>query len=329
MPDRYCAACRHRSDDFLPGPDGRAQARCPRCQSLERHRFLALLIDVLHPYLASQVGTVLDVAPAPIVARILLERYPDLHYIGTDLLDDRHAHLLADLTCLPLRTGSVDLVSCYHVLEHVPDDAAAIAEIRRVLRDSGVALVQVPRKLEEPTDDGPLVPPESAVVRFGQDDHVRWYGYDFEQRLVAGGLLPLVVRPRDVVSTEQIHRHRLTAREEVWVCVPIPDRVPRGQLDGLLGALLVDRARTVREVEGFPGDAGPPVPLGLRVKLAERDRDRAAERAERFERELLVARRERERVEEEAAVYKRFHDRIKGSPLWRTASALRGWIPGG
>ncbi len=329
MSERYCAACRHRSADFLPGPDGRAQARCPRCQSLERHRFLALLLDVLRPYLATQVSTVLNVAPAPIVPRLLHERYPDIHYIGTDLLDDRHADLLADLTCLPLRSASIDLVWCYHVLEHVPDDAAAIAEIRRVLRPSGLALVQVPRRLAEATDDGPLVPPESPTVRFGQDDHVRWYGYDFEQRLLAGGLVPLVVRPRDVVSGAQIERHRLTAREEVWVCVPRTDGVPIGELDGLLGALLADRARTVREVEGFAGDPGPPVPLQLRLAMAERDRDAARDRASAAERQLLVARRERERVEEQAAVYRRFHDRIKGHPLWRTASTLRTWLPGG
>lgn len=45
---------------------------------------------------------------------------------------------------LPLADGSVDLVTAFDVLEHVPDDAAAAREFRRVLRPGGSAVVSVP-----------------------------------------------------------------------------------------------------------------------------------------------------------------------------------------
>ena len=45
---------------------------------------------------------------------------------------------------LPLEHGSVDLVWCSEVLEHVPDTAHLLLEVRRVLRTGGRLLVTVP-----------------------------------------------------------------------------------------------------------------------------------------------------------------------------------------
>jgi SAM-dependent methyltransferase len=45
---------------------------------------------------------------------------------------------------LPLDHGSVDLVWCSEVLEHVPDTAHLLLEVRRVLRPGGRLLVTVP-----------------------------------------------------------------------------------------------------------------------------------------------------------------------------------------
>lgn len=45
---------------------------------------------------------------------------------------------------LPFEGASVDLVTAFDVLEHVPDDEAAAGELRRVLRPGGTAIVTVP-----------------------------------------------------------------------------------------------------------------------------------------------------------------------------------------
>jgi SAM-dependent methyltransferase len=50
----------------------------------------------------------------------------------------------ADALALPVRDRAVDLVVAFDVLEHLDDDRGAAAEIHRVLRPGGTALVAVP-----------------------------------------------------------------------------------------------------------------------------------------------------------------------------------------
>jgi SAM-dependent methyltransferase len=52
--------------------------------------------------------------------------------------------LRADAREMPLRTGSLDLVTAFDVLEHIEEDYLAAAEITRVLRPGGTALIAVP-----------------------------------------------------------------------------------------------------------------------------------------------------------------------------------------
>ena len=55
----------------------------------------------------------------------------------------------ADICHLPFHTGSFDLVICSEVLEHIPDDGAAMTEIIRVLKPGQPLVVSVPRFLPE------------------------------------------------------------------------------------------------------------------------------------------------------------------------------------
>lgn len=79
----------------------------------------------------------------------------------------------ADLTRLPFRTGEFDLVYASHVLEHIPDDAAALREIRRILKKGGMAILPVPFYGLDRTVEYP------RPLEFG---HVRAPGLDYYER---------------------------------------------------------------------------------------------------------------------------------------------------
>ncbi|MEJ7765171.1 MAG: class I SAM-dependent methyltransferase [Acidimicrobiales bacterium] len=96
------------------------------------------------------------------------------------------ASMVGDALRLPFPDATFDRVICAEVLEHVPDDRAAMAEIARVLRPKGTAAVTVPRFWPE------LVcwalSDEYHLVDGG---HVRIYRLgELRRRLHAAGLRP-------------------------------------------------------------------------------------------------------------------------------------------
>ena len=80
--------------------------------------------------------------------------YPGAQLLGVDLVDSglRAAHrevpdarlLQADVCALPLNDQSIDGAMSANLLEHLPDDEAALAELRRVLVPGGRAVLVVP-----------------------------------------------------------------------------------------------------------------------------------------------------------------------------------------
>ncbi len=84
----------------------------------------------------------------------LQEAYTGATLVGVDLVGSglRKAHVnvpearlvQADLCDLPFGSGSVDAVVSANVLEHVPDDRSALAEIYRILSPGAPAVLVVP-----------------------------------------------------------------------------------------------------------------------------------------------------------------------------------------
>ncbi len=166
-----------------------------------------------------------------------------------DLRPARGVDLRGDITAMPLADGCVDLLVCYHVLEHIPDDRAAMREIARVLAADGVGIVQVPWRPGTTTDEDPAAPPDERKRRFGLADHVRYYGDDFEDRLVATGLQVDRVTPEEALGAEMVAWLGLVAREAVWIVRRTSDprkreAPPVNALGDSLDALALDLVKT-------------------------------------------------------------------------------------
>lgn len=276
-PRRYCSVCGHVvRKEFLPGPGGRPSASCPRCRSLERHRFFALLVDILKPML-TDLDVLLDVAPSRQTTPILARLEPKIH-TRIDLgADNRLVDVLGSLTELPLGDDSVDLLTCYHVLEHIPDDTAAMREIARVLGPNGMGILQVPYRPGTVTDEDPAAGPEERLRRFGQADHVRYYGDDFEDRLVDSGLSIQRITPVSLIGREMATWLHLNPVEMVWLVRPVANAAvpPREQpgataLTATFDALLRELADQHRMLLEARARAA-----GLRARIEDLEADNA------------------------------------------------------
>jgi len=76
-------------------------------------------------------------------------------------LADRADAVVAAGAAVPLPDGCADAVTCFTVLEHVPDQRAALAEMRRLLRPGGRLVLSVPNRwwiFETHGADLPLLP---------------------------------------------------------------------------------------------------------------------------------------------------------------------------
>jgi SAM-dependent methyltransferase len=79
----------------------------------------------------------------------VLEMFGAMREAGEAPLDAAADTLQGDALALPFADDGFDRVVAAEILEHIPDDAAAIAELVRVLRPGGTLAVSVPRWLPE------------------------------------------------------------------------------------------------------------------------------------------------------------------------------------
>jgi GT2 family glycosyltransferase len=200
-----------------------ADAWCPGCGSLQRHRALWLFIRERTDLLRRPVR-VLHFAPEWALYR-QLSRAPGVEYHTGDLWPSTIAHETLDITAIPYEDQAFDYIMVSHVLEHVEDDRLAMAELLRVLRPGGAVLLQHPieHDREVTLEDPAVTTPEARLERFGQTDHVRVYGRDFPQRLEQAGLAVEVVAYADEVPAADADRYGLidpgaTRAQDIYVC---------------------------------------------------------------------------------------------------------------
>ena len=144
---------------------------CPNCGSLQRNRRLWNLLQ--KDYLQENIK-ILDFSPSRCLFR-KLKKFPDIIYHSTDLSNDFMADFKYDITKLPIKSDSYNLIICYHILEHIVDDVTAMKELFRVLKPGGKALVQTPFKNEAIYEDYAIITENDRLKHFGQKDHVRIY----------------------------------------------------------------------------------------------------------------------------------------------------------
>ncbi len=179
--DEYeCNVCGFTMSKFIVLSNG--NKLCPKCGSLPRTRRLWQLIE-------SEIEgkEILHFSPSKSMSdRIAKSNLKN--YVTTDYEDEFEADKRHDIQAIDEPDNSFDIIICYHVLEHIPEDRKAMSELYRVLRTGGVCFIQTPFKDGDIYEDDSITTPEGRLEHFGQNDHLRIYSADgLKSRLVEAG----------------------------------------------------------------------------------------------------------------------------------------------
>jgi SAM-dependent methyltransferase len=154
---------------------------CPICGCSDRNRLYALYFNERFTGIKENKSEYqfLDIAPDRNLSE-WIKKLPFIHYRSVDLyMEDVDDH--ADITDLSLyETDKFDIILCSHVLEHIENDRKALAELFRILKPGGFAIVMAPilLTLNEDLENPKWTTEADRWKYYGQDDHVRMYSKD-------------------------------------------------------------------------------------------------------------------------------------------------------
>jgi methyltransferase family protein len=205
---------------------------CPVCGSHRRHRLIWLYFHTKFDLRKQPTISMLHLAPEPELTA-LFRSYPQIDYLSADIQSGR-AMVKMDITAIDYPKDSFDAIYCSHVLEHIPDDRKAMAELLRVLKPGGWAILQVPIDSERETtfEDPTIAKPEDRERAFWQFDHVRLYGRDYQKRLEEAGFEVTVDWYVRDLSHRQVRRMGLDELEGIYVCTKPRIASARETVDG-------------------------------------------------------------------------------------------------
>lgn len=168
------------SSDFVE-MNGRPNARCRHCGSLERTRLMWMYLSRIQMDGAFRA---LHIAPEKGLYAALTKRLASKNYKVADINPKLYGFAKncqqIDLCNLDSQlSDNYDLIVHSHVLEHTPCNIAyTLCHLHRMLKPGGKHVFVVPfmkGRYDECFQD---IGDEERVRRFGQDDHVRRFGRD-------------------------------------------------------------------------------------------------------------------------------------------------------
>ncbi len=208
---RECVLCERRVGRFLPYHGGwqavpaamRAldvigsdldHYQCPACGCNDRERHLLFYLRAAGLLEKLRQKSLLQFAPEPRLTAVIARAGLARHVRG-DLFPSGPGVEKIDMLAIGYPDESFDFVMANHVLEHVDDDLRALAELRRVLKPGGRAILQTPfsQVREQTVCDPSVTTAEARLEQYGQVDHVRLYGRDIFARFVSAGFVSRVV----------------------------------------------------------------------------------------------------------------------------------------
>ena len=216
----FCNLCNTHFKKLAPHGVGvrfRENARCLKCGSLERNRFLWLFLEKeLIP--SSNKLKVIHFAPEA----QLKKKLKNLTFIEYQSAD-KFPHLgevQADLTSLPFEDNTYDFIICSHVLAHIEEEGKAIMEMKRVIKPGGkiilMTFINWENTITETIDRG--MNKEERILFYHQDKPLRIHGTDFKAYLSCFKLDVELISPQNLAAQETINQLCLDQKDAIFIC---------------------------------------------------------------------------------------------------------------
>ena len=180
---RHCPICGFEGYFMAKSIPMKTDAHCPSCKSVGKHRQLWQLIAQRESISAE--SRLLHFAPEDCLStrlKTMVAEYTTADFMRNDV------DLKLDIENIDLPSGSIDVVICNHVLEHVQHHKA-LSELHRIMAKGGRAFLTIPIvwEWENTYEDESVLDEGGRELHFGQFDHRRIFGQDFVTAVRAAG----------------------------------------------------------------------------------------------------------------------------------------------
>jgi SAM-dependent methyltransferase len=129
---------------------------------------------------------------------------------------------VVDITQIQYPADYFDILICSHVLGHIPDEAKAIQELKRVVKANGFALILtvIDSSKEITFENKDIISPKERLINYGEADLSRLHGLDFKQRLEKQGFIVERIDYRKNIEPDLRELYRLGdgKRELIFKC---------------------------------------------------------------------------------------------------------------
>ncbi len=216
-----CTCCKSRFREFAPfGDSRRKNAWCPKCESLERHRLLWMYFENRTNLYKSPLK-VLHIAPETVFFHLFRKQknidyhpgdiYPHLYPKGT---------VYFDLLNHDLPDNSFDVIICNHVFQYIEDDKKAMQNIYKLMKKGGWGIMQVPIDTTRSVtyEDNSITDPLEREKAFGLKEHVRYYSYDYADKLRNAGFNVTVDDYTAQFTEQEIYKYGFWKGDAVYYC---------------------------------------------------------------------------------------------------------------
>ncbi len=202
------------------------QGKCPNCGAKPRSRALAYALAAIRDS-GKGLRQILEIGPSKVNALYLTtpKHIGDAQYTAVDKKPSKfhdeirapHRFLLDDAKNLNFASQTFDLIICSHVLAFIKEDHLVLLEIRRLLKDSGVAILNSSLQAgpTQSANEYRELHPEHKEDFYIENGTEWYYGEDYHTRLHQAGLKSRSWQPFVGYSEERLKSQGLRSDEEI------------------------------------------------------------------------------------------------------------------